>query len=290
MRKQFVETISELFPQDPRLSLLLGDIGVFGFQKVLGEYPDRAFNIGILEQSTISLAAGLSSRGIIPIVHTIAPFIVERALEQLKIDFAYQKLGGNIVTVGASYDYAALGCTHHCPADVAILRTIPDINIFLPGSREEFDWQFRRNYNNGELNYFRLIEKPNKIIPENINDGSTVVRSGKEICMLVFAQLLDATYNVANTLDASVIYFNQLSKIKISKYEQFLKKHNKIVICVPFYKVAITDLALDLANLLQVEVQIIGIPTEFSDSYGTLDEHNKKYGLFEDGILEKLRK
>ena len=92
MRKQFVSTVEKLLELDNKLSLLLGDIGVFGFRNSLKVNPSRVYNIGILEQSTIGLAAGLSKTGIIPIVHTIAPFMVERAYEQLKIDFGYQKL------------------------------------------------------------------------------------------------------------------------------------------------------------------------------------------------------
>jgi transketolase len=87
MRKQFTKTIEEIVATDEKSVLLLGDIGVFGFRNSLEKYPARAYNIGILEQATISMAAGLAKTGLIPIVHTIAPFIVERAFEQLKDDF-----------------------------------------------------------------------------------------------------------------------------------------------------------------------------------------------------------
>ena len=129
MRGQFVKTVSKLIQNDDRVVLLLGDIGVYGFRDMLTNYPQRAYNIGILEQSTISLSAGLSLSNLIPIIHTIAPFIVERALEQIKVDLCYQGLGSNLVSVGASYDYAALGCTHHCPADIPTLNEIPGIEL-----------------------------------------------------------------------------------------------------------------------------------------------------------------
>ena len=109
MRGQFVKTVSKLIQNDERVVLLLADIGIYGFRDMLSNYPQRAYNIGVLEQSTISLSAGLSLSNLIPIVHTIAPFIVERALEQIKVDLCYQSLGANLVSVGASYDYAAWG-------------------------------------------------------------------------------------------------------------------------------------------------------------------------------------
>ena len=90
MRKQFVKTVEKLMEQDPSIVTLLGDIGIYGFREVFKKHPDRIYNIGILEQSTISMMSGLSMVGFIPIFHTIAPFMVERALEQIKLDIIYQ--------------------------------------------------------------------------------------------------------------------------------------------------------------------------------------------------------
>ena len=103
MRKQFVKTISKLFKKDKKIVMLLGDIGVFGFRNLFKLYNKRIYNIGILEQSMISLAAGLSNEGMKPIVHTIAPFIVNRAFEQLKIDFGYNRLKGNFVSIDFAF-------------------------------------------------------------------------------------------------------------------------------------------------------------------------------------------
>ena len=124
MRKQFVQSVEKILGENSETVLLLGDIGVFGFRNAFRDYPSRVYNIGILEQATISLAGGLAKTGLIPIVHTIATFLVERCLEQLKIDFGYQQLGGNFISVGNSYDYASLGCTHHCPADIGLLKKL----------------------------------------------------------------------------------------------------------------------------------------------------------------------
>ena len=141
---------------------LLGDIGVFGFRDLFKSYPKRIYNVGILEQSMISMAAGLSNEGMKPIVHTIAPFIVSRAFEQLKIDFGYNKLNGNFVSIGASYDYASLGCTHHCPEDINLMYNIPNMQIVVPGSSEEFDTLFNQSYSNKNPTYFRLSDHENE--------------------------------------------------------------------------------------------------------------------------------
>ena len=64
MRSQFTETISQIFKKDKKTTMLLGDIGVFSFRDLFKKYPKRIYNIGILEQSMISLAAGLSNEGL----------------------------------------------------------------------------------------------------------------------------------------------------------------------------------------------------------------------------------
>jgi transketolase len=92
MRKQFASTLYEMMKTDENICVLLGDIGVFGFRKCFEEFPTRTYNIGILEQSTISLSSGLSKTGMVPFVHTISPFLVERSFEQLKLNFGYQNL------------------------------------------------------------------------------------------------------------------------------------------------------------------------------------------------------
>ena len=54
------------------------------------------------------MAAGINKSGLIPVVHTIAPFIIERAYEQIKLDLGYQNLAANLVSVGSAFDYAQL--------------------------------------------------------------------------------------------------------------------------------------------------------------------------------------
>src|SRR5205823_15009555 len=108
--------------------------------------PRRALNVGIMEQTMVGVAAGFALEGFHPVAHTITPFVAERALEQLKLYFANQELGGLVITVGASYDYAAEGTTHHAPGDVQALLTIPGVEVLVPGAAGEVDALIRGTY------------------------------------------------------------------------------------------------------------------------------------------------
>lgn len=154
-RSQLSKTVIELMAQDERIVVLLGDIGVFAFKEAFEKYPNRIFNIGICEQSMVGMAAGLAIAGFIPIVHTIEPFLVDRAFEQIKIDFGYQELKGNIVGVDVSETASNLGYTHQCPYALSHMKDVQGMNVFDPKTPEEFDSSFKTAYDKG-LNYFRI--------------------------------------------------------------------------------------------------------------------------------------
>ena len=125
MRNQFKITSLDIAKKDEMSCMLIGDISHHLLREYEEKYPNRFYNLGICEQSLIGIASGMATQGFRPIVHTIAPFCVERAFEQIKIDLCYQKMDVTIISVGSSFDYAHLGCTHHCYEDVAILRSLP---------------------------------------------------------------------------------------------------------------------------------------------------------------------
>lgn len=154
-RSQFPKTVLDIMRKDDKVIVLLGDIGMFGFKDVFKEFPNRIYNIGICEQSMVGMAAGLSMAGFIPIVHTIEPFLVERAFEQIKIDFGYQELKGNIVGVDVSTTAPNLGYTHQCPYALDMMSFIKGMIVFEPEDENRFDEQFKEYYNKG-LNYFRI--------------------------------------------------------------------------------------------------------------------------------------
>ena len=98
MRKDFAEKILEMAKVDDKLVVLIGDISHHLLKDFEEKYPDRFYNVGICEQTIVGMAAGLAMQGFKPIIHTITPFCVERAYEQIKVDLCYQNLDVTIVS------------------------------------------------------------------------------------------------------------------------------------------------------------------------------------------------
>jgi transketolase len=78
MRDRMGKVVSELVETDQNTALILADISKSYFLDVLENFPERVINVGIMEQTAVSLAAGFALEGFHPIVHSIAPFVTER--------------------------------------------------------------------------------------------------------------------------------------------------------------------------------------------------------------------
>jgi transketolase len=279
MRKQFVDTVENLLSKDNNLVLLLGDISVHGFRFSFENYKSQIYNIGILEQSTIGLAAGLAKTNLIPIVHTIAPFLIERSYEQLKIDFGYQKLGGNFVSVGASYDYAALGCTHHCPADVSSLLNIPNFEITVPGNANEFNSLFQQSYNNGNPTYYRLSESKHNIETNVIFGKANKIKNGKKLTIIVIGPLLSKVIEAVVDLDVTILYYTTIMPFDDLMLIENLSETNKILVVEPFYSGTLDHLICKSLYPKLFSIDHIAVPREFLTNYGTSEEHDLKIGF-----------
>ncbi len=287
MRKQLVETVEGILAKDQNAVVLLGDIGVFGFRQAFEKWPTRIYNIGILEQSMIGMSAGLAMSGFTPIVHTIAPFLVERAYEQLKDDFGYQHLGGNFISVGASYDYAALGCTHHCPGDVGILKQIPGMEIVVPGTAAEFDRLFVQSYADGHPTYYRLSERENDTGYEVNFGSSVVVKTGAAATVIAIGPMLKAVMQAVSDLDVTVLYYTTVAPFDIETLKQHAT-NGKVLLCEPYYAGGLAYEIMEALKPNPIRLEFVGLPRVFFTKYGKAEEHDVHWGVAKEDIRKKI--
>ena len=288
MRQQFVATTNELIENNNKVALLLGGISVAAFNDNIKKYPNRVFNAGISEQAIVSAASGMAVTGMIPIIHTIAPFLVERAYEQLKLDFGYQKLGGNFITTGASLDYSSFGSTHQCPADVGVLKQIPGMQIIVPGTAEEFDSLFRSTYDNGCPTYIRTSRDVNSE-SQNVEFGkANVIKKGTKATIVVFGPMLDMVVKAVNDLDVSVLYYTTVAPFDQKTLEDNCPSGN-VVICTPFYVDALLNDVISSMPDRKLLVREIGIPKEFIRHYGYTRDHYAAMNLTTERIESEIK-
>ncbi|HLE59104.1 MAG TPA: transketolase C-terminal domain-containing protein [Candidatus Limnocylindria bacterium] len=289
MRAQMASTITELMDDDPRLVMVLCDISVGLFEAAARAHPGRVLSIGIMEQTAVSLAAGLALEGLVPVVHSIAPFIVERPFEQIKDDFCYQRLGGNFVSIGASYDYASDGMTHQAPGDVPILSTLPGMEVVVPGTPAEFDALFREAYADGAPTYFRTSAQANRDSRPVRFGRLDVVRTGTEATVVAVGPMLDRVIKACTGHDVSIAYCTTVRPFDAVGLRSLVGARRAPVLLVePYYAgTGISDVVTALAPMA-VRVEAIGVPRRVLSNYGTADEHDAALGLTAPGIRARL--
>lgn len=283
MRKQFKETVMDLAAHDGKVVVILGDISHFLFSSFQKKYPGRFFNMGICENTLVSVAAGLSAQGFHPFVHTIAPFITERCLEQIKLDLGYNRFGANIVSTGASFDYAWDGATHHCYTDLAILRLIPGMEVLQPGSRKELDALIRSQYSNDKPTYYRLSDHGHSIdVPVQFGKASVLKDTGSTVTIMTAGPILGSVMEACRDLPVNLVYFNTIKPIDKDAIQRF--RHTKILVVHDAF-----GLLEAISEVPDLSLMYHGLPDQFCVWYGTVHDIRNMILLDPIAIREAVR-
>ena len=282
MRRQFKDTVTDLAARDERVVVILGDISHYLFSAFQEKHPSRFYNMGICENALISVAAGLSAQGFHPFVHTIAPFITERSLEQIKLDMCYNKFGGNILSCGASFDYAWDGATHHCYSDLEILRLLPGMEVIQPGSRKELDTLLRSQYGNGRPTYFKLSDFPHDIdVDVAFGKGVVMKDVGAGLTVVTAGPLLGNVLEACKDLSVNLVYFQTIKPIDTDVITRF--RHTRFLVVHDGF-----GLREAINEVPGLHTSYHGLPDEFCVWYGTVHDIRRRIGLDPAGIRQAI--
>jgi transketolase len=130
-REAFRDALVPLMEVEERLVCLDTDSGLFKGVD-FGAAAERYVNLGIAEANLMGMAAGLAASGWRPFVNTMAGFAATRALEQVKIDVAYNALPVRIAATHGGLSAGHFGPTHHSLEDLAVMRTLPNMTVLVP--------------------------------------------------------------------------------------------------------------------------------------------------------------
>ncbi len=290
MLNRFFDISSDLIQKDERTMLIFGAAGVAAptrLRWLFEKYPARVLDAGIMEQAIVSMTAGMSIAGMIPLFYAQSPFIVERAYEQLKVDYGYQLVGGNFIGLGASTEIAAFGATHCCPADVEVLKMIPNMQIVVPGNLEEFETLLRSAYANEFPTYYRLTRYSNSY-KGNVEFGkANVVKQGTKATVIAVGPMLELVMQAIGDEDVTILYYTTVMPFDYECIKKNLT-NNRILLCEPYYTGGVTTEILTALQGEMVKMSFIGYPKEFVTNYGYVADNAKRYGLTKENVKCKL--
>ncbi|WP_224403446.1 transketolase family protein [Pseudonocardia sp. ICBG1034] len=285
LRERFYALLPELIASDPRVVALLADIGA-GYVDVPPDLADRVINVGIREQLLVSAAGGLALTGMRPVVHTFAPFLVERPYEQLKLDLGHQGVGALLVSAGGSYDMAGAGETHFGPRDVPLLDTLDGWTVHVPGHADEAQAQLWAALPGDDRVYVRLSGASNAR-PYGAGPSMTVLRRGSRGTVVAVGPLADRTLAAVADLDVTVLYAATVRPFDAAGLRATLSEPD-VVLVEPYLAGTSVRHVSDALADLRHRVLGLGVGAAELRRYGSPEDHDAAHGLDVAGIRRSV--
>lgn len=132
-RQSYGEALKQLGEENENIVVLDADLSTATKTDLFAkEFPNRFFDMGIAEQDMIGTAAGFATCGKITFASTFAVFAAGRAYDQIRNSVCYPNLNVKICATHAGITVGEDGATHQMLEDIAMMRTLPNIQVFSP--------------------------------------------------------------------------------------------------------------------------------------------------------------
>ena len=289
MRTVFAATATALLDEDPLAAVVLAEISADMFGKAAARHPDRVLNVGIREQLMVSVGGGLALAGMRPIVHTYAPFLVERAYEQVKLDLGHQGVHAVLVSIGASYDAARAGRTHQAPEDVALIDSVPGFSVVAPGHPSEVGAMLRGAF--GALDagstYLRLSAEANREA-RPVSASLQVIRPGRRGVVVAVGPMLSPVLDAVADLDVTVAYATTVRPFDAAGLRSAEAGSGAVVLVEPYLAGTSSHSVSSALASRPHRLLSLGVPRTELRQYGTPFDHAVSYGLDAAGIRRSV--
>jgi transketolase len=183
------------------------DIGYSTYSYLFGDrFPERYFNFGIAEVSTMASAAGMASNGRTVFVAGYGVFLTMRALEVVRSFVCYPHLNVKILSSHGGVTAAIDGVTHQATEDIAFMTTLPEMKVLCPCDTASAKAAFELALKTPGPVFVRLMRDPLfELYPEGTSfalGGSKVVREGSDITIAAYGDMVFEAIDAADRLAA----------------------------------------------------------------------------------------
>lgn len=300
MRDAFGKALTRLAGQRDDFVVLDADVaGGTGTHHFRAAYPDRFIQCAIAEQNMFSMAAGLASTGVIPIVTCYGVFASMRALEQARNSIAYP---GFKVIIAASHlglDVGPDGATHQALEDIAIYRAVPGIQVVSPADPHELASVLPRLLDGDSPVYLRTGRSPlpDVFAPDTAFDHgrAQVLHEGRDAAILAVGVMVHRAVAAARRLKdegvgCRVLNMSWLKPMDEAAVLAAARETGAIVTCEDHNKYG--GLGGAVAEIVgeghPVPLRRVAIQDVYGES-GDPDDLAAKYGLTTDHIMAAVR-
>lgn len=301
MLKSAACALYELAKLDPDIVYLSADNGTDYDFLFAREFPDRYYNVGIAEGNMVGMAAGLAAVGKKPFAITAGPFLAYRAYEFLRNDICLQRRKAVFLATGSGLSVGMLGPTHHTTEDLAVLRTLPGLEVLCPSSASEAAEAVSYAHSADKAVYVRLEMNGPSGDGAMLGQGGPIAgnallrRGGDVMVVAVGSIVVEASAAVEllaeRGLEASLLAVRRVSPLSANEVVEAAAAGMPVAV-VEEHSVhgGLADsLALALASArVSADLLRIGVEEGFALGYGTQQEMRFQNGLDARSIAERI--
>ena len=288
--------------EDRRIMVLCSDSkGSGGLTEYAKTNPDNFIESGIAEQDEIGIAAGLAVSGLKPIVSAPGSFLSARSLEQIKVDVAYSHKNVKIIAVSSGVSYGVLGASHHTLHDIAALRAIPDLELYVPSDAIQATAIMKSIINSNKAAYIRIGRSKVPVLYSSEAEAYTpgqmnMLKQGYDLTIIACGETVHHALVAAEVLMAKGYSIRVLDAPFISNLDKkavlSAANETKRVLTVEEHNInggLGAAIAQIIAGETSARVKTIGFPDEYLIT-GTSEELFSYYGLDAAGIAKTAEK
>lgn len=305
-RNGYGEGLKAAGEKDPRVVALCCDLTESTRTSVFAEvYPERFVQMGIAEQSMVSVAAGMAAMGKVPFCASYAMFSPGRSWEQVRTTVAYNDSNVKVIGAHAGVSVGPDGATHQAIEDIAIMRVIPNMVVLAPVDVHQAHKATMAAAEFTGPVYMRIAREKTPVVttpdsPFEIGKAYTYLYKENShektvgiivTGVLTHAALEAAKYLNGNGVGASVLCMPTIKPLDTAALDTFGSEHEYIV-TLEEHQVA-GGLGSAVAEYYSENnpkrVVRLGVHDEFGQS-GTPDELIAHYGMDAKTVIETVEK
>lgn len=261
--------------------------------------PEHHFNMGIAEGNMMAVAAGMAASNKVVYASSFAMFAAGRAFEQIRNSICYPNLNVKVCATHAGITVGEDGASHQCIEDLALMRSIPNMKVFVPCDQYQAKAIVKAVADIAGPCYVRLGRGAvEDVYDENYKfelGKGKVLREGQKIALVATGMMVQEALKAADILSkegilVTVVDMPCIKPIDEELIEKIAKSHEFIITCEEHNVYGGLGSAVSevTSKKSPVRMEMIGMQDTFGES-GTPNELLAKYGLNADHIVEKVR-
>ena len=296
LRDAYGATLAELGASDPNIVVLDADLSGSTRTMVFGKkFPDRFFNVGVMEPTMMTMAAGLALGGRTVFASTFAIFAAGQAYNFVRQSICYNGANVKIVATHGGLLVGGDGGTHQMVEDIGLMRGLPGMTVIVPADAPTTRAAVRAIVGFSGPAYVRLTREN---LP-TVTDGSfqigkaTTVREGSDLTIVAVGALVARALDVAEELGRVGVSVRVLDFASIKPFDEkaLLRaaRETGAILTMEEHSV-LTGLGALVASATAEEspvpVRRVGVPDVFGESgdpWTLID----RYGMSKERCLEE---